>query len=355
MTRRRWSTIRFRAGRRSRFHRSGSQQDTRGYQGPPAEGLDRRGPRAGADDDRVVQTGLLLGLLGAVVLVYLLIVVNFQSWLDPFIIITALPAALAGIVWMLFLSHTTVSVPALTGAIMCMGVATANSVLVVSFARERMDAGDDAYTAALQAGFSAIRPGIDDGARDDHRHDPDGVESWRGRGAERAAGESGHRRLDFCDSGDAAVRAGGVCVDSRAKRRGWRAQGAAGMSGEDSPRGKDSLHGVKRFLWILAIAAVVLAIWGVVSRVRGREKIGQETSQAAIPVVRTAKPTASPASDELVVTWKCHGIYRGADLCAYQRVSEELVYRHRYAGEERAVAGGDRDTGGRSAVASVEV
>jgi multidrug efflux pump subunit AcrB len=103
-------------------------------------------------------TGLLLGLLGAVVLVYLLIVVNFQSWLDPFIIITALPAALAGIVWMLFLSHTTVSVPALTGAIMCMGVATANSVLVVSFARERMNAGDDAFTAASKAGFSRFRP-----------------------------------------------------------------------------------------------------------------------------------------------------------------------------------------------------
>ncbi|MDB6014958.1 MAG: AcrB/AcrD/AcrF family protein [Gammaproteobacteria bacterium] len=102
--------------------------------------------------------GLLLGLLGAVVLVYLLIVVNFQSWLDPFIIITALPAALAGIVWMLFLSHTTVSVPALTGAIMCMGVATANSVLMVSFARERLDAGDDAFTAASKAGFARFRP-----------------------------------------------------------------------------------------------------------------------------------------------------------------------------------------------------
>jgi multidrug efflux pump subunit AcrB len=102
--------------------------------------------------------GLLLGLLGAVVLVYLLIVVNFQSWLDPFIIITALPAALAGIVWMLFLSHTTVSVPALTGAIMCMGVATANSVLVVSFARERMNAGDNALTAASKAGFARFRP-----------------------------------------------------------------------------------------------------------------------------------------------------------------------------------------------------
>jgi multidrug efflux pump subunit AcrB len=85
-------------------------------------------------------------------------VVNFQSWLDPFIIITALPAALAGIVWMLFLTHTTVSVPALTGAIMCMGVATANSVLIVSFARARMIAGDDAFSAASQAGFARFRP-----------------------------------------------------------------------------------------------------------------------------------------------------------------------------------------------------
>jgi multidrug efflux pump subunit AcrB len=102
--------------------------------------------------------GLLIGLIGAIVLVYMLIVVNFQSLLDPLIIITALPAALAGIVWMLFLTHTTVSVPALTGAIMCMGVATANSVLVVSFARERMNAGDNAFEAALEAGFTRLRP-----------------------------------------------------------------------------------------------------------------------------------------------------------------------------------------------------
>jgi multidrug efflux pump subunit AcrB len=103
-------------------------------------------------------SGLLIGLVGAIVLVYLLIVVNFQSWLDPFIIITALPAALAGIVWMLFLTDTTVSVPALMGAIMCMGVATANSVLVISFARERMDAGETAFEAALQAGYTRLRP-----------------------------------------------------------------------------------------------------------------------------------------------------------------------------------------------------
>jgi CzcA family heavy metal efflux pump len=102
--------------------------------------------------------GLIAGLAGAVLLIYLLIVVNFQSWRDPFIIITALPAALAGIVWMLFLSHTPVSVPALMGAITCMGVATANSVLVVSFARLRMDAGDNALRAALTAGFTRFRP-----------------------------------------------------------------------------------------------------------------------------------------------------------------------------------------------------
>jgi multidrug efflux pump subunit AcrB len=103
-------------------------------------------------------SGLLFGLLGAVVLIYLLIVVNFQSWSDPFVIITALPAALAGIVWMLFTTQTTLSVPALTGAIMCMGVATANSVLVISFARERYAILGDPIAAASEAGFVRFRP-----------------------------------------------------------------------------------------------------------------------------------------------------------------------------------------------------
>jgi len=103
-------------------------------------------------------TGLLVGLTGAILLVYLLIVINFQSWLDPFIIITALPAAIAGIAWMLLLSGTTLSVPALTGAIMCMGVATANSILMVSFARGRMDEGANAQQAAIEAGFTRFRP-----------------------------------------------------------------------------------------------------------------------------------------------------------------------------------------------------
>jgi CzcA family heavy metal efflux pump len=103
-------------------------------------------------------SGLEFGLLGAIVLIYLLIVVNFQSWLDPFIIISALPAALAGICWMLFATGTPLSVPALTGAIMCMGVATANSILVVSFAREHLAENGDPVRAAFEAGITRLRP-----------------------------------------------------------------------------------------------------------------------------------------------------------------------------------------------------
>ena len=102
--------------------------------------------------------GLGAGLIGAVVLVYLLIVVNFQSWTDPFIILTGLPGALAGISWMLFITGTTLSVPALMGAIMCVGVATANSILVVTFARERLEEHGDAFRAALEAGRTRLRP-----------------------------------------------------------------------------------------------------------------------------------------------------------------------------------------------------
>ena len=153
-------------------------------------------------------SGLLFGLLGAIVLIYLLIVVNFQSWSDPFVIITALPAALAGIVWMLFATGTTLSVPALTGAIMCMGVATAKSVLVISFARERLDELGDPLQAALEAGFVRFRPGADDGARHDHRHGADGARPGRRRRAERAARPRRHRRTGVCDHCHFAIRAG---------------------------------------------------------------------------------------------------------------------------------------------------
>jgi multidrug efflux pump subunit AcrB len=107
---------------------------------------------------RASYIGLLGGLVFSIILVYLLIVVNFQSWLDPFIMISALPAALAGIAWILFITHTNLSVPALMGAIMCMGVATSNSILVVSFATEKMAEGMDSVSAALEAGFTRFRP-----------------------------------------------------------------------------------------------------------------------------------------------------------------------------------------------------
>ncbi len=150
--------------------------------------------------------GLGFGILGAIVLVYLLIVVNFQSWLDPLIIISALPAALAGIAWILILTGTDLSVPALTGAIMTMGVATANSILVIAFARQRLDAGLPPLSAALEAGGDPAAPGTDDGAGDDPRHDSDGDRPRRGIGTECAAGPRRHRRLavrnrvdpDFC-------------------------------------------------------------------------------------------------------------------------------------------------------------
>jgi multidrug efflux pump subunit AcrB len=109
---------------------------------------------------RTSYIGLIGGLGFAVILVYLLIVVNFQSWLDPFIIITALPSALAGIVLFLFITHTTLSVPALMGAIMCMGVATSNSILVVAFAKERLLHHGDSITAAIEAGATRFRPVI---------------------------------------------------------------------------------------------------------------------------------------------------------------------------------------------------
>jgi len=115
--------------------------------------------RGQSETMRKSYTGLIVGLVFSIFLVYLLIVVNFQSWLDPFLIISALPAALAGIVWFLFLTNTRLSVPALTGAIMCMGVATANSILVITFAREQLETlVGDARKAALNAGFVRFRP-----------------------------------------------------------------------------------------------------------------------------------------------------------------------------------------------------
>jgi multidrug efflux pump subunit AcrB len=124
-------------------------------QAPPGSTVVLRGQ---VSTMREAYAQLFGGLALAIVFIYLLIVVNFQSWLDPFVIVSALPAALAGIVWMLFATFTTLSVPALTGAILCMGVATANSILVISFAREKLAEGVDAAAAALDAGVTRFRP-----------------------------------------------------------------------------------------------------------------------------------------------------------------------------------------------------
>ena len=159
---------------------------------------------------RTSYLGLLGGLAFSVVLVYLLIVVNFQSWLDPFIIISALPAALAGIVVFLFLTHTTLSVPALTGAVMCMGVGTANSILVVSFAKERLLQHGDPIEAAIEAGFTPVSPRADDRDGHDYRHDSHGARIGRGRRTECAPRARCHRRPVVRHPGDADLRTGSL-------------------------------------------------------------------------------------------------------------------------------------------------
>ncbi len=164
-------------------------------------------------------SGLLFGLLGAVVLIYLLIVVNFQSWSDPFVIITALPAALAGIVWMLFATGTTLSVPALTGAIMCMGVATANSVLVISFARERLLELGDATAAALDAGFVRFRPVIMTALAMIIGMTPMALGMGEGGEQKRAARPGGHRRPCFCYHRHVDIRPRGLQRRSSQSRK----------------------------------------------------------------------------------------------------------------------------------------
>ena len=157
---------------------------------------------------RASYIGLLSGLAFSIVLVYLLIVVNFQSWLDPFIMISALPAALAGIAWFLFITHTTLSVPALMGAIMCMGVATSNSILVVSFATEKMTEGMDSIGCCAGGGLHAFSPRADDRFGHDHRHGADG--SWTGRWwrTECSPWPGGYWRIDFRDGFDAVLCSG---------------------------------------------------------------------------------------------------------------------------------------------------
>ena len=150
-------------------------------------------------------TGLAIGLIFSIILVYLLMVVNFQSWVDPFIIITALPGALAGIAWMLFLTGTTLSVPSLMGAIMCIGVATSNSILLVTFAASQMQRGKEFRGGRRERGVHAAAAGDDDRAGHDRWHDPHVPGNWRGRGTECSSGPRGDRRLAGRHGGDAVL------------------------------------------------------------------------------------------------------------------------------------------------------
>ncbi|MFT3905994.1 MAG: efflux RND transporter permease subunit [Steroidobacteraceae bacterium] len=232
--------------------------------------------------------GLLLGLAGAVILVYLLIVVNFQSWLDPFIIIAGLPAALAGIVWMLFLTGTTVSVPVLTGAIMCMGLATANSILVVSFARERMRAGDDATQAAIAAGYGRLRPVLMTALAMIIGMLPMAL----------GLGEGGEQNAPL---GRAVI--GGLIFATAATLFLVPAVFALlhGKKLEPGMFVPSSARGVSLTSLLIVLVVLIVAAGGIWLRMSARAALANETRTNATPVVRVTQPGAGGQSEDLVL------------------------------------------------------
>jgi RND family efflux transporter MFP subunit len=240
--------------------------------------------------------GLLLGLAAAIVLVYLLIVVNFQSWTDPFIIITALPGALAGVVWALFLTGTTVSVPALTGAIMCMGVATANSILVVSFARERLDAGMSAHMAALEAGYTRLRPVLMTALAMIIGMLPMSV----------GMGEGGEQNAPL---GRAVI--GGLCLATVATiffvpavfaMIHGRGTGRPVRPTEDAMTELTSAGragSFRRWAWTALLIILALVAWGVFSRLHAREQLREAADAALAVTVSVVQPTAAEGGEDL--------------------------------------------------------
>ncbi len=275
--------------------------------------------------------GLMFGLLGAIVLVYFVIVINFQSWADPFIVITALPAALAGIVWMLFGTHTTLSVPALTGAIMCMGVATANSVLVISFAREKLTEFGDATQAALEAGFVRLRSGDDDRAGHGDRHAADGARPRRRWRTERAARPRRDRRPDFCHHLDAVLRPGGVQYCSSAP---WREAVAGIWSRRSScPLIELPLAPCRAgCAWSGSSApssAIVIVGYGVVSARAQNSRLHDLTEAQAVPTVAIVTPSKVENNSGFDLPGRLQGLHQRAHLCACPRLSQELEARYR--------------------------
>ena len=272
---------------------------------------------------------LLAGLALSIVLIYLVIVVNFQSWLDPFIIITALPAALGGISWSLFLTHTTLSVPALTGAIMCMGTATANTILVVAFARDHLLENGDPVAAAIEAGYARIRPVL----------------------MTALAMIVGMVPMSFSNTQNAPLgRAviGGLLVATVTTLLFVPCVFAilhGGKSSTQSRRTRENPHdrharrrrrpGHRGGFWLLigVVVAGGLAAYGIWSRYETVASLKQTAEDAALPRVQVVSPKPGPAQRTLTLPGNIDAWYAGADLRPGQRLCVPLVQGLRRAGE----------------------
>ncbi len=309
---------------------------------------------------------LVAGLGFSILLVYLLIVVNFQSWLDPFIIITALPAALAGIVLCLFFTGTTLSVPALMGAIMCMGVATANSILVVSFARERLAEHGDAVRAAIEAGFTRFRPvlmtalamiigmvpmalGLGEGGE---QNAPLGRAVIGGLLLATVATLVFVPAVFSLLHAQARAEAGGRI--RRPDRRGMRSLTTSTLARNRkhstrsrrkpsaAPPAKRRRKAVRALLTAVVVARAARRrhlCRHSRPRATPRPALATDTSAAAVPVVDVVHPQADAPDQDLVLPGQTIGLHRHADLRAHQRLSEALVLRHRRPCPAGPVAG----------------
>ena len=312
-------------------------------------------------------------------LVYLLIVVNFQSWLDPFIIITALPAALAGIVLFLFFTGTTLSVPALMGAIMCMGVATANSILVVSFARERLAEHGDAVRAAIEAGFTRFRPvlmtalamiigmvpmalGLGEGGE---QNAPLGRAVIGGLMLATVAtlvfvpavfallharrAPSGPAARTLASQPTRHEELDDVMLEGTARARNRSLGGAA--AGERRRRRAAARQAVLVGLAIVAVAARRSGFTRHSRSRRAEAALATETTEAAVPIVERRPSAGQRARPGAGAAGPDDGLHRHADLCAHQRLSETAGISTSAPMCDRATARADRDARTRPAVA----
>ena len=281
-------------------------------------------------------------------LIYLLIVVNFQSWLDPFVIITALPAALAGIVWMLFATGTTLSVPALTGAIMCMGVATANSILVVSFARERLAATGDPVRAAVEAGFTRFRPVLMTALAMIIGMAP--MALGLGEGGEQNAplGRAVIGGLVFATCATlmfvpvvfsivhGRARGQGRARRRRAVRRSLCLTRSRCRTADAGPAGHAAPHHAARPEVLGPVApwslAIVIAVVGIGLRCYNEPRHRRNwTEDQAVPTVQVIKLKGAKAGGDLTLPGDVQAFTNAPHLCPGLRLCAEMVCRYRRA------------------------